>query len=177
MKTLIYFLLSFIYVGARAQTPIKIGKIKAKHEIFIIHELRKLAGNDSPKIVVYSESNKYNNGMPQPKNEKYSMLINPQDLHMDVNLVKPIVFEVLSNKLQQLKANKETLVIIMNFTTQGEACDVSFSMKKNTVISIEDIEEIDSRLRKTIHMTFIGQQYKNHEVLPGKFIPTIDFNQ
>jgi hypothetical protein len=91
MKMFIYILLAF-FSGSTccsAQTRLSPGRIKAKNGTFIINKHDKRSFETHSKIVIYSENNKYNNGLPRPRTDN-AIPINPKDIHENVDDVKPI---------------------------------------------------------------------------------------
>ena len=175
MKTFIYILLAFFSVSTcSAQTRLSPGRINAKHGTFIINKHDKRSFETHTKIVIYSESNKYNNGLPRPRTHN-AIPINPKDIHENIDDVKPIVYGILNKKLDALKQAHEEMYILINFKTTGEVADIVFSLNENTVVTLEEIEEIDLKLRANIKVTFTGKVYLQHEATAGKLIPEIIF--
>ena len=164
MKKIIYILfISFGYLQCSAQTKLTPGEIKGKHDTFIIKQIDQSLMMDTIKrIVVYSKSNLYNNGIPYSKVEKDRSFLpmNPKrDMHVNNDAIKQIVYNVLNNKLDALKHNKEIMNIILKFHPDGQITDIGLGLHENTLITLQEIEDIDRQLRVNIKATFTGKQY------------------
>lgn len=165
MKKIIFLvLISFIYIQCTAQTRLTPGEIKGKHDTFIIDKIQQFAFDKMAHIGVYSKSNKYNNGIPRSKAEieqgrRFLPMDLKRDIHVNNDAIKQIVYDVLSKKLDALKKNKEDINLIFHFEPNGNLTDISFILPENTLISLQDIEEIDRRMRANIKATFSGKQY------------------
>jgi hypothetical protein len=146
-----------------AQTRLTTGKIKGKHATFIVYQLQSSLMMDTIKrIGVDSKNNKYNNGIPYSKAEKDRRFLpmNPKkDIHINNDAIKQIILGVLGNKLDAMKRNKEEMSLILKFEPDGKLTDIGFTLHENTLISIQNIEEIDHQLRASIKATFTGKQY------------------
>jgi hypothetical protein len=174
MKNLIYCIpLCLLYIQCSAQKPIALGEVKGKQTTFVVNELKPF--NSEKNIIIYSKNNKYNNGVPYPKNPSLPPLplryvtVNKAD-------VKPIVYDILKQKIDLLQRNKETIAVHVLFKTTGEVADISFTLHENTLITIQEIEEIDKQLRSKIKASFTGKQYFEYEVISGGNFPVIRFD-
>jgi hypothetical protein len=179
MKKLIFiFLIGCFIIPCSAQTRLVAGEMKAKHDTFIVKEIdSKLLMDSIKRIVVYSKSNLYNKGIPYSEAEKNRRFLpmNPKkDTHVDNGAVKQIVYNVLNNKLSALKKNAETMDLILVFHPDGKLTDVAFGLRENTLVTLQDIEEIDRRLRTEIKASFTGKQYAYYIAI-NYYIPTIIF--
>ncbi len=171
-KIIILLLICFIKLQSSAQTRLMPGEMKGKHDTFIIHKLKPF---DSVNyIVVYSKGNKYNNGIPSPKVPHF-IPMSYLDTHVDNKTIKQIVYTVLNKKLAALKQNKETMTTNFDFYPNGQICDASFGLHENTLITLQDIEEIDQELRATLKATFTGKQYLQYEVIYYSKSPSFVF--
>jgi hypothetical protein len=165
MKKIIFFLLiSFIYIQCSAQTRLIPGEMKGKDETFIIDKIQQFASDKIAQIGVYSKGNKYNSGIPYSKAQielgRRFLPINPKrDVHVNNAAVKQIVYGVLSKQLDALKQNREDIDFLFVFEPNGTLVDISYILPENTLISLQDIEEIDLLLRANIKATFTGKQY------------------
>ncbi len=97
------------------------------------------------------------------------------DMHVNVDEIKPIVYGVLDGKIKRLKQNKERIEFDLIFKPNGEIVDITFFLNENTLISAQEIEEIDTQLRSKIKATFTGKQYVNYEVIRYSRMPKIVF--
>jgi hypothetical protein len=168
--------ITFFYIQSSAQTRLTPGEIKGKHDTFIVYELDSSLMMDTIKrIGVNSKSNKYSKGIPYPK-IKHPLPINQNtDIHVDKNAVRQIINEVLNVKLGALKRNKENIDVAFDFYPNGAIADVGYTLRKNTVITLQDIEEVDQRLRSTIKATFTGRAYLQYEAIYYPILPSIVF--
>ena len=162
MKKIIFLLtIVFIQSACYAQTRLVPGELKGKSETFNIDNVS-IQVNGIKRIGIDSKSNKYNNGIPYSKAEKDPRFLPmnfERDIHVDNDAIKEIVYTVLSKKLAALKANKEDMNIIFKFEPSGKLTDLGYTLKANTLITLEEIESIDLQLREKIKATFTGKQY------------------
>ena len=175
MKKIIFLLLiCFICIQSSAQTRLIPGELKGKQDTFIIQKL------DEPwdtikYIIVSSKSNKYSQGIPRPKVRHLLPVNQNMDIHVDKNAVKQIIDEVLSQKLAALHKGKEKIDVAFDFHPNGELTDISYGLRENTLITLQDIEEIDQRLRSAIRATFTGRAYLQYEAIYYPVLPSIVF--
>jgi protein-arginine kinase len=97
-----------------------------------------------------------------------------KDLHVDKDAINQIIYNVLNDKLVALKNNKETMSVLVNFEPNGKITDISFTLKEKTQITLEEIEDIDQKLRKNITASFTGEAYK-HYIAINYDLPVIVF--
>jgi hypothetical protein len=165
MKKIVFsFIFIFIHVYGIAQTKLTPGELKGKYETFIVQDLDE-PYNTEKSILVYSKSNKYNNGIPYSAAEKdprFLPMHPKREMHINIDSIKQIVYTVLNKKLSELKINKESMNILLKFEPNGNLTDIGFSLHQNTLITLEDIEAIDRQLRVTIKATFTGTQYSKY---------------
>jgi hypothetical protein len=172
-KTTILLFICFVFLWCSAQNRLTPGEIKGKHDTFIINELNVF---DSLKYVdIYSKSNKYIGGIPHPKAKNLLPVNQNTDIHVDKKAVKQIIYNVLSRKLIELKQNKESLDVAFDFHPNGELTDVSYTLREDTFITLQDIEEIDRQLRSTIKATFTGRAYLKYEAIYYPVLPQFVF--
>jgi len=166
MKNIIYSLLiSVTCITCSAQTRLTPGEIKGKHETFIIKLIQPLP-NDTQKLwVVSSKSNKYNNGIHSPQNRILIPMDEKKDVHVNNDTIKLIIYQILNNKLNALKTNKDVVGLIFIFKPNGRLTDIVFSMHSNTLITLQEIEEIDKQLRAHIKATFTRKYYLQYEAI------------
>jgi hypothetical protein len=178
MKKIIFFLLIWFALSkCSAQTRLIPGEIKGKHDTFIIQKYPKPFDTIN-NIVISSKKNKYNNGIPYTAAEKSGKFVPMHlktDIQVDNGAIKQIVFAVLGEKLNSLKNNKEVMSYILYFKHDGQISDISFGLHKNTLITLQEIEEIDRRLRTTVKATFTGKAYLQYEVVNYNIAPQITF--
>lgn len=162
-KILLLFFLCNILQKNYAQTKLLPGKLKGKYHSYIVSKIPKNIGDTGKFIGIENKVNKYPTGIPYSVEEKKRTFLpmDPKkDIHVDNNIIKQVVLSVLNYKLEALKKNKETLSIIFVFEPSGKLTDIGFFPKEKTIISLEDIENIDTKLRQTVKVTFTGTQYK-----------------
>ena len=161
-----------------AQTRLLAGEVKSNNKTFIVHKIKPMLSDTEKIISVYSKSNKYNNGIPYSKAEKdprFLPMNQVTDMHVNVDEIKPLVYGVLGDKIRRLKQNKESIEFDLIFKPNGEIVDMTFFLNENTLISAQEIEEIDTQLRNKIKATFTGKQYLNYEAIPYGRMPKIVF--
>ena len=125
-------------------------------------------------IIVSAASNKYDKGIPYPK-KPIPFPINPRDIHVNKQDVKPIIYNVLYNDPSNLRRNKEIIDIDFIFKPNGEVTDIVFGLRENTLITIQEIEDIDQQLRANIKATFTGTRQLQYEAFDGPMMPRISF--
>ena len=174
-KIIILLLICFVYIRCSAQrlTP---GEIKGRHETFVVYELQPSLMMDTIKrIGIDSKNNKYNNGIPRPK-EKHVFPVNQNaDVHINKNAVRQIIYHILSKKVNALNHNKETMDVDFVFRPNGELSDIGYTLHESTLITLPDIEAIDQQLRATIKATFTGRAYLQYEAIYYPVLPPIVF--
>jgi len=175
-KITISLSISLVFTLCSAQARLTPGELKGKLGTFIIKKLDE-PFDTTKHIVVYSKSNKYNNGVPYSKAEKDPQFLpmNPKkDTHVNNEAINQIVYSVLNKKLDALKRNKEQMNLIFDFEPDGKLTDISFGLNENTLITLQDIEEIDRQLRASIKATFTGKQYLRYIAI-SYYVPSITF--
>ena len=174
-KMILSSIVFMIYINCHGQTKLVPGEINIKHDTFVIFTLKPV---DSIKYIgIYSNSNKYKNGVPYTKAEKNRTFVPMdfrKDLHVNQNVLKQIIYNKLSNKLNSLKSNKETMRVNIEFEPNGKVTDIIFTLKENTNITLEDIEQIDQKIRRDINATFTGENYKQYIAI-DYYLPVIVF--
>jgi len=173
MKKIIYFLIiSATCITCAAQTRLTPGEIKGKHETFTIHLFKSMTTDTQKLLVVYSKSNKYNKGIPRAKNPN-AIPYNPKtDVHVNNDSIRSIIYRVLNN-IDELKKNKEEMGLIFAFELNGDLTQITFSLHGNTLITLQQIEEIDKQLRANVKASFTGKWYSQFPVIdyhPPKII-------
>jgi len=163
-------LICFALSKCSAQTRLMPGILKGKHDTFVVEKL-KLADS---LIVVYSKGNKYVNGLPRPKVPHF-LPMGRFDVHVDNNAIKQLIYSALKTKLADLKKNKESIITNFDFYPNGQISDISFGLHENTLVTLQDIEDIDQKLRVTVKATFTGKAYLQYEAIYYSQSPTIVF--
>lgn len=169
MKNIILILFICLAVKKNyAQTKLTPGDLKGKNYAFHIDTIQKFYGDTVGHFGVYNKINKYLNGIPRSEEEKKPTFLpmnQQKDVHVDLNMIKQTIFTVLNNKLSSLKNNKETLDYSLVFDPNGTLLNIDYILKNNTLISLEDIETIDTRLRQSIKVSFTGTQFKYYTAI------------
>lgn len=154
-----------IISGCYAQTQLPEGKVKGKHDTFKIHH-DEHAYNNQKFVYIFSEKNKYPNGIPAGKNE---IDLSRKDVHIDQNLIETIIRDVLRDKINALHRRHETIGGILKFEISGNLTDISFSVHEGSIITPAEIEAIDNRLRAEVRATFTGKAYLTHIVISAGY--------
>ena len=164
-KSLILIILSvLITTGCYAQNKYPQGISKIKGEQFRISN----SGLENDLIVVCNLKNKYALGGPNPENPN-APEYKREDIHFDVPAAKAIIHMVLQGKKEKLQQNEDFVHVDLIFKRSGKLSDVAYAVKKNTLITLADIAEIDAQLRNTLRATFTGNAYKEHRIFNYDF--------
>jgi len=164
-KYILSALISVAITGCFAQTQLPEGKVRGKHDAFRVHHDDHVFNNQK-FIIIYSEKNKYNNGIPRGKNE---IDLSLRDVHVDQKLKENIINDVLRDKLNTLHKHHETIGGGLIFETSGNLTDVSFSVHEGSIINPIEIEAIDNRLRSEVKPVFAGKAYLTHIAVSAQF--------
>jgi hypothetical protein len=148
-----------------AQNQLSEGKVKGRRDSFKVHHV-KYNFTKQADVLIYSDKNKYNNGIPYGKNE---MELGVKDVHIDQALIKKIMIDVLHDKLNLLHKHQEKISGILKFDLSGNVTDVGFSICENSIITIAELETIDNRLRAELKATYTGKAYLTHVAISGGF--------
>jgi len=162
MKTQLFLIILGVLIstGCYAQNKYSEGISKVKGEQFQVS----YTGLDKDVIVVYNLKNKYTKGIPLTDNPN-ALPLRREDIHFDVPAAKAIIQGVLKPKKEQLRQNENIISVQLIFERSGELSDIAYGLKRNTLISLKDIAEIDARFRSTISATYTGTAYKDYKVL------------
>lgn len=98
------------------------------------------------------------------------------DIHIDFDQIKQIAYNVLKPKWKDLKNNSEKMNILLVLKQDGSMWDVSFGLNENTLVTAEEIEQIDSKIRSGVRATFTGKRYLQYEAISYSALPTIKFD-
>lgn len=158
-----------------AQNKLRAGEIKGNREVFVVKPATPLLNQPETSIIVSSKRNKYDKGIPFPKDPKALPMNKKTDMKVDTGAIRVIVFNILSKKLPLLKQNHEKLAIDLIFEPSGQLTDVGFVLNKNTAITAEELERIDLKLREDIKAKFSGKYYLNEVAMrrPGGLLEYI----
>jgi len=160
-KQLFLLILSLlISTGCYAQNKFPEGISKVRGEQFQVSH----TGLNNDRIVVYNVKGKHTKGGPVSDNPN-ALPYEREDIHFDIPAAKAIIREVLKLKTKELRQNEDFPLVILQFEQSGKLTDISYGFKKGTLISLEDIAEIDARLRRTIKATYTGITYKDYKIL------------
>jgi len=160
-KQLFLLILSLlISTGCYAQNKFPEGISKVKGEQFQVSH----TGLNNDRIVVYNVKSKYAKGAVITDNPN-ALRLKREDIHFDITAANAIIREVLKPKAKKLRQNEDFPLVIFKFERTGKLTDISYGLKKNTLINLKDIAEIDTRLRRTIRATYTGITYKDYKVL------------
>lgn len=157
---LIFLILVVLSTGCYAQNKYLEGLSKVNGEQFQIT----YSGPDNDFIVVYNVKSKYSKRVTASDNPR-AQLVKREDFHFDKPAVKAIIQQVLKTKKQKLDQNEDFVHIEFVFEPSGKLADISYGVEKRTLISLDDLAEIDARLRKSINATFTGNAFKDYKFL------------
>ncbi|TFF33561.1 hypothetical protein [Mucilaginibacter psychrotolerans] len=176
MKKLIYIFIPicFLCIKCAAQTKLMPGIIKGKRETFSVQRIERKFSDSPREIIVTNKRNKYDNGLPVPKEPNF-IRMNPKDIHLDTIEIRKVVYRVMADKINILKQNKEKISIGMVFKPSGSVVDIWFTLNENTLITATEMERLDNELRTSIIARFTGKQYLKYEAIPGNIIPPVTF--
>jgi len=158
MKTQLFLIILGLLISAEcyAQNKYPEGISKVKGEQFQIS----YTGMEKDLIVVYNVRSKYAEGGPKSDNPPPKR----EDIHFDVPAAKAIIQQVLELKYEKLHQNEDFVNVQLIFERSGKLTGISYGLKKNTLITLEDVAEIDTRLRKTVIATYTGRDIKDHKI-------------
>ncbi|MFB5945835.1 hypothetical protein [Albibacterium profundi] len=119
------------------------------------------------RMTVDSKLPQYKEGYPWPEGPNLPLMVLRSDMKVDTVIDRKIIYEVLEDKLENLKANGEELTVRYAFGPDGDVVDISsFSLARNTLITPQELALIDKRLRKEVRASFKGPDYRNWKVIP-----------
>jgi len=149
-----------ISTGCYAQNKFPEGISKVKNEQFQVE----YTGIENELILVYNVKSRYTKGGSLSDNPLV-LPFSQDDIHFDITAANAIIQKVLKPKNEKLHQNEDFVHVIFKFEQSGKLTDISYGFKKGTLISLEDIAEIDARLRKNITASFTGKAYKDYKFL------------
>lgn len=161
--SLMFINLLVLASGCNAQNKYPKGVSNVNGETFQIS----YTGPDNDFIVVYNVKSKYS-GVAASDNP-HALLVKREDIHFDVSAVKAIIQQAFKTKKEKLHSNKDFLHIEFNFERSGKLSDISYGVEKKTLISMEDLANIDTRLREVIRATFTGNAFNDYKYLSYSF--------
>jgi hypothetical protein len=162
MKTLLIILTlgTLTCAGCYAQNKFPEGVSTVKNEQFKIE----YTDWDKDFIVVYNVKSRHTKAGPE-SDDSFAPPIKRDDIHFDKTAPYTIIQKVLKPRLEKLHKNEDFVHIILVFEKSGKLSDVSYGLKKSTLISLEEIAEIDTRLRNSIVAAFTGDDYKKYKFI------------
>lgn len=175
MKKLFCVVISvLIVINCKAQKRLEAGKVTVKNHTFSVTAYQSVVKGSPRAIVISNIENKYRNGIPSPKPGLIPMGLH--DIHIDFDQIKQIAYNVLKPKWKDLKNNSEKMNILLVLKQDGSMWDVSFGLNENTLVTAEEIEQIDSKIRSGVRATFTGKRYLQYEAISYSALPTIKFD-
>jgi hypothetical protein len=162
MKSKIFLAIvgALLSTGSNAQTKFSEGISKVKGEQFKIE----YTGLDRDLIVVYNVKSKHADGGPISDNPN-AFPLKQEDIHFDVPAARAVIQKVLKPKNVMLHQNEEFVNVGITFERSGRISDIGYGLKKGTVISLEEIAEIDALIRKSITASFTVSTSKDYKFL------------
>lgn len=125
------------------------------------------------KIIITNIGYKYAKIPPKVKNvNAYPM--QKKDIHFDIAKVRELIYQILSTKLSTLRSKKETLTLQFRFNQKGNLKDIGYIGTLNTTLDLEDIENIDAKLKREIKANYSGTDYLQYDEINYSY-PTIIF--
>jgi hypothetical protein len=113
-------------------------------------------------------------GIPYPKNPRAFPILR-SDIHADTAKARQLVLTILQKKLGALKHNKEIMDIDVVFEQDGTLRDLSYiRVNKNTLITPNEIEQIEQKLKAEIRVRYTGKDNLDHVAISYEF-PRIVF--
>lgn len=157
MKNLFFFLLTtFSVTNCFGQYKYEAGKYIVEGKTFIVQTVN----YGKPKMGIRLETEHEFKGYKAPKKDAVPVYI--KHIHVDTTKGKNLILDVLKAKTTGLKANKESIRIAIVFAQNGNIETISYSVKGNTHITLQEIAKIDKKLKSNIKATFTGPDYMNH---------------
>ncbi|MES2060936.1 MAG: hypothetical protein V4456_03395 [Bacteroidota bacterium] len=174
MKTTFYIVLAFLLYGMTgcAQTKFTEGISTVNNQKFDIARSTMVFDGKKPWFI-HPSKNKYNGPLPPPK-DNYQFPMRRSEIHVDLEKVNTIVYRVLQEKKQALRNKNEKLGVSFKFETNGTLTDVNYTLSEDTIITLAEIEQIDTALRQGIKATFTGPSYTHYIAVDYSF-PSISF--
>jgi len=112
-------------------------------------------------MIVTSQLPQYRNGYGLPKTTT-TLAVRPGDMKVDTVVDREIFYEVLKDKLKNLRTNGEKITIFYVFGQDGDIVDIEgYFLPRNTVITPRELALIDKRLREEVKASFKGPDYLN----------------
>ncbi|WP_316843874.1 hypothetical protein [Pedobacter psychrodurus] len=76
-----------------------------------------------------------------------------------------LIKDKLSDKLASLKKNEAVISVFLSFEQNGKIADISYTLKNAENISVNEISQLDKKIRDNILATFSGREYSNFPVI------------
>jgi len=98
--------------------------------------------------------------VPKPEQIHEPLPIHERDVQVDTALAKAIIFNVLKNRLPELKHNKDFITVTYIFFPNGKIMNLDYILPLQTIITPKELAKIDQCLRKDIKVCLTGDEYK-----------------
>ncbi|WP_316843886.1 hypothetical protein [Pedobacter psychrodurus] len=161
MKNRIYLIL-FLFFGTSypAQSQLKPGKYNIDNGEFVVKKY------DYPGQIRYSvrKLGKYEKGNPVPKDPN-AIPVRTNEIHFDISKIKALTTEKLGAKLASFKKNEAVISIFLSFEQNGNVASISYILKNVNEITVNEISQIDKKIRNNIIAKFSGTGYLNFPVI------------
>lgn len=128
--------------------------IKARHSSFTIKQQK---GNDG--LNVYNNANVNQNDYPKLRIELW---VNKPDKHSVLNIFRQVFSP---ERLQQLPTEPKISINYFVSANTGKVLEVSFSLKKNTMVTADELEALENLLKSNIVF-----QFHKEDVQSSQFI-------
>jgi|GEM_PF-1919894 len=153
---------SMLFSAAMAQEKFTEGKLTTGNKTFEVA----YSNIDPNNMIVISRLPQYKKGYPRPNTSAPPLPIRKGDMKVDTVLDRTIIYEVLKDKLEALKNNREKFIIYYVFGQDGNVVDIpSYNLFRYTSITPKELALIDKRLRKEVKTTFKGRNYLQFPVI------------
>ncbi|MBD1387013.1 hypothetical protein IDJ75_17130 [Mucilaginibacter rigui] len=175
MKARFYIILvSFLYsVPSCAQAKFTEGVNIVNNQKFEVARST-MAFNDKKPWYIFPQKNKYKGPIPRPA-DNYKFPMRRSDIHVDNDMTSTIVYRVLKDKKEALHNKNEKLGILFVFETNGILTDANYTLAEDSIITLSEIEQIDTALRQEIKASFTGQDYTHYVAVDYNLPRSISF--
>jgi hypothetical protein len=175
MKTTFYIILTcMLYsITGCAQTKFTEGVNTINNQKFEVSRST-MVFNDKKPWYIFPQKNKYKGPIPRPA-DNYKAPMRRSDIHVDNDMISAIVYRILKDKKQTLHNKNEKLGILFVFETNGILTDANYTLAEDSIITLAEIEQIDTALRQEIKATFTGQDYTHYVAVDYNLPRSISF--
>ncbi|WP_293786035.1 hypothetical protein [uncultured Pedobacter sp.] len=175
-KILILCLAICMFSSCYAQQIIRAGIYEFNGKRFKVKDLDFKSYNGKNIIIIGNPDYKYQNTPPPLPKVEHPFPMQKKDIQINNDKIRKIIFDVLKENLEKLKKNDENISLSFDLSQNGQILSIGYSLNQKTFISIEDIAEIDKRIKDEIKVNFTGTDYLQYDVISYS-MPTILFSK